>query len=218
MLSEKRLFHLRKSVSTLCIALSIALFSPPLNSPADERSYAREIEQYVDEDKVYLLENIRQNITRPSEKTVVDALLCESGPEAIELFQKQLKEYPDPLLDTLSSARIAAYSMALYGNTMPPKLSRPLQQAKHKPAEVPDTTKQQLARIAIHPKRETVASLVPLPEKPKSDSLPPAPPLQKKPKLETVVSLKPLPEKAKKNTASRPAPSSEKSKKENLLR
>jgi len=169
MLSEKRLFHLRKSLATLCIALSIALFSPPIHSQAVERSYAREIEQYVDEDKVYLLENIRQNITRPSEKTVVDALLCESGPEAIELFQKQLKEYPDPLLDPLSAARIAAYSMALYGNTMPPKLSQPLQQAKHKPAEVQDTTKQQIARIAIKPKRETIASLDILLEKQKEN-------------------------------------------------
>ena len=172
MLSEKRLFHLRKSAATLCIVLSIALFSPPIFSPAAERSYAREIGQYVDEDKVYLLENIRQNITRPAEKTVVDALLCESGPEAIELFRKQLKYYPDPLLDKLSTARIAAYSMALYGTVMPPKLSQPLLQAKPKIAEVQDSTKQQLVRIEKKPKSETVASLTPLQEKPKRNAAP----------------------------------------------
>ena len=205
MLSEKRLFHLRKSATTLCIVLSIALSSPPILSSAAERSYAREIGQYVDEDKVYLLENIRQNITLPSERTVVDALLCESGPEAIELFQKQLKEYPDPLLNTLSAARIAAYSRALYGTITPPKLSRPLPQAKPKLAEVQDTTKQQLTRIGKKQKNETVASLKPLPEKSKRDSLPPAPALSKKAKSETVASLKPLPEKPKRDSLP-PAP------------
>ena len=84
MLSEKRLFHLHKSVATFCIALFVTFFSPHILYPATEQSYTREIELYVAEDKVYLLENIRQNITRPSEKTVVDALLCESGPEALE--------------------------------------------------------------------------------------------------------------------------------------
>ncbi len=214
MLSEKRVFYLRKSAATLCIALSIALFSPPILSSAAERSYAREIGQYVDEDKVYLLENIRQNITLPSERAVVDALLCESGSEAIELFQKQLKEYPDPLLNTLSAARIAAYSRALYGTITPPKLSRPLPQAKPKIAEVQDTTKQQLAPIAKKPKSETVASRTPLLEKPKRDSLPPIPPLQKKPKSETVASRTPLPDKAQRNTIPLPAQLPAKSKQE----
>lgn len=201
MLSEKRLFHLRKSAAKLCIVLSIALSSPPILSSAAERSYAREIGQYVGEDKVYLLENIRENITRPSEKIVVDALLCESGPEAIELFQRQLKEYPDPLLNKLSSARIAAYSMALYGTITPPKLSQPLPQAKPKLAEVQDTTKQSPAPpLQKKTKSETVASLVPLPKRPKRDSLPPAPPLPEKPKSETIAALTPLPEKPKRNT------------------
>ncbi len=155
MLSEKRFFHLRKSAATLCIALSVALFSPPILYPAAERFYAREIEQYVAEDKVYLLENIQQNITRPSEKTVVDALLCESGPEAIELFQKQLNDYPDPLLDSLSTARIAAYNQALGGTLPLPKLSQPLPSTKSTLAEVQDSTKQQVAHIAEKPEPET---------------------------------------------------------------
>lgn len=46
---------------------------------AAQTSYAPQILQHVSEDKVYLLENIRKNITIPSEKLVVDALFSEDG-------------------------------------------------------------------------------------------------------------------------------------------
>ena len=169
MLSEKRLFRLRKSAASLCLALSVMFFSPPVLHCAEERSYAREIQQYVDEDKVYLLENIRQNITRPSEKTVVEALLCESGPQAIELFKQQLREYPDPVLDRLSTSRIAAYNLALERTAPLPKLSRPLPPAKVSLTNIQDTTKQQIALIPEKPEMETH----PLPhssEKPKQNT------------------------------------------------
>jgi cell division septation protein DedD len=151
MLSEKRLSRLRKSAASLCFALSVALSSPPMLHSAEELSYAHTIQQYVNEDKVYLLENIRQNITLPSEKIVVDALLCESGPQAIELFKKQLRDYPNPLLDQISASRITAYSLALKSTAPLPKLSRPLPPAKPTVTAVEDSTKQQLANTTPLP-------------------------------------------------------------------
>jgi cell division septation protein DedD len=178
MFSEKRLFRLRKNATSLCIVLSVTIFSPPVLHCAEERSYGREIQQYVAEDKVYLLENIRQNITRPSEKTVVDALLCESGPQAIELFKKQLREYPDPELDQLSTARIAAYNLALESTALLPKLSRPLPLAKPNLTDRQDNPKQQLSFIPEKPNRETenppnrnlVSPPAQVPEKSKQDA------------------------------------------------
>jgi len=76
-------------------------------------SYAPQILQYVSEDKVYLLENIRKNITIPSEKLVADALLAEDGPQAAYLYRKQLGDYPDPSLDDLSRSRLSAFQFAL---------------------------------------------------------------------------------------------------------
>jgi SPOR domain len=180
MLSEKRLFHLRKSVATFYIALFVTFFSPHILYPATEHSYAREIELYVAEDKVYLLENIRQNITRPSERTVVDALLCESGPEAIELFRKQLKDYPDPVLNKISTARIAAYSQALNGTAPLPKLSLPLPPAKPNLAEKEENAQQGRLIIAEKPKRDALPPPLPLSEKPKRESVASVIPLQKK--------------------------------------
>ena len=191
MLSEKRLFRLRKSAASLCIALSVTFFSPPVLHCAEERSYAHDIQQYVDEDKVYLLENIRQNITRPSEKTVVEALLCESGPQAIELFKKQLREYPDPVLDQLSTSRIAAYSLALERTAPLPKLSRPLPQAKPSLTNIQDTTKQQIALIPEKPKPEMLNPPLPhSPEKPKQNTVSLPVPLTVRSKQEVTITKK----------------------------
>lgn len=154
MLSEKRLLRIRKSAAQLCIALSVALFFPAILYAAEERSYAREIRKYVDEDTVYLLENTQQNITLPSERTVVEALLCESGPQAIELFQKQLSDYPDPALDQISNSRIAAYNLALNSTAPLPKLSRPLLPAKPQTSGVQENLKQQLVPIPSKPKEK----------------------------------------------------------------
>jgi cell division protein FtsN len=170
MLSEKRLFRLRTSIASLCIALSVALFSSPMLHCAQEHSYAPEIQQYVGEDKVYLLENIRQNITRPSEKIVVDALLCESGPQAIELFKKQLRDYPDPLLDQLSTSRIAAYNRALERTAPLPKLSRPLPPAKPGLADVQETVTPPLPILPEKPRLTRVLLPAPLPETSRQES------------------------------------------------
>jgi len=111
-LSDKTKSILRKSPATLCVALSVALFFPPVVHSTGELSYAEEIRRCVVEDKVYLLQNIRQKVSLPAEKLVIDALLSEDGPQAITLYQKQLTNYPDPVLDQISNSRIAAYSMA----------------------------------------------------------------------------------------------------------
>ncbi len=161
MLSEKTLLCVRKSATPLCIALSVAFLFPSMLHSAEERSYALEIRKYVDEDTVYLLENMQQNITKPSEKTVVEALLCESGPQAIVLFQKQLNDYPDPALDQLSNSRIAAYNLALNSTAPLPKLSRPLFSTKQQDAGVKASTQQQLASLPSKPKEEI--SPLPLP-------------------------------------------------------
>jgi len=125
MFSDKTMFLLHKqSVILYFLAVSAGLFCPPVFA-AEELSYARMIRQYVNEDKVYLLENIRQKVTRPSEITVINALLCEDGPQAVELYRKQLAEYPDPELDQLSTARIAAYQLALNSTAPLPRLSIP---------------------------------------------------------------------------------------------
>ena len=197
MLSEKRLFHLRTNTAALCIALFVSLFFLPILSKAEERSYAREIEQYVAEDKVYLLENIRQNITRPSEETVVEALLSESGPEAIELFRKQLRDYPDPLLNKLSTSRIAAYSMALNGTGKLPQRSQPLAPEKEMLATAQDTTGQKLALIAE--KQASSAQVPPpiVPERPRLKTVAPLTFLQKKPTPKTLHLSPSLAEKSK---------------------
>lgn len=76
-------------------------------------SYAPQILLYVNEDKVYLLENIRKNATIPSEKLVLDALLTEDGPQAAYLYRKQLSDYPDPSLDDISRSRLSSFQFAL---------------------------------------------------------------------------------------------------------
>jgi cell division protein FtsN len=97
----------------VCVMTSLGI---PILQPAavaDEISYASEIAQYVREDKVYLLENIRRQIRKPSEKILVEALLTEDGPKAAKLYRKQLAEHPDPWLDTISRSRLAAYEQAI---------------------------------------------------------------------------------------------------------
>jgi cell division protein FtsN len=79
---------------------------------ADEVSYASEIVQYVQEDKVYLLEKIRPQLTKPSELILVEALLSEDGPKAAGLYRKQLAEYPDTRLDPVSRSRLASFEQA----------------------------------------------------------------------------------------------------------
>lgn len=138
MLSDKMMFRLRKNAAPLFAVLTVVLFSPSVLQAAEERSYAQEIRQYIAEDKVYLLENIRQKVTRPSEKTVLDALFSEDGTQAMYLYRKQLRDYPDPALDQLSTSRIAAYNQAL-NNTAPlPKLSAPVPSPKLRFASLED--------------------------------------------------------------------------------
>jgi hypothetical protein len=125
MLSDKTKSILRKSPATLCVALSVALFFPPVLHSTGEPSYAEEIRRCVAEDKVYLLENIRQKVILPAEKLVIDALLSEDGPQAVTLYQKQLTQYPDPVLDQISTSRIAAYSLAKESVMPLPKVTIP---------------------------------------------------------------------------------------------
>ena len=142
MFSVKAIHIIGKKTLPLSVALSIALFHPTVLHAGDEHSYAQEIERDVAEDKVYLLENIRQKVTIPSEKTVLEALLCEDGPQAIILFQKQLREYPDPAIDKLSTSRIAAYNVALDNSASLPKQSIRRSSAKQQLSVVKaDTTK-----------------------------------------------------------------------------
>ncbi|NTW55138.1 MAG: SPOR domain-containing protein [Chlorobaculum sp.] len=115
-------------------------------------SYASEIAQDVREDKVYLLEKIRPQITKPSEKILVEALLTEDGPKAARLYRKQLAEYPDPQLDEISRSRLAAYEQA--AATVP---GLPVMLARASST----------ARIPVDP---TTATMQPIPAASKPDS------------------------------------------------
>jgi len=97
------------------LVLFICLLFPPALSVAVERqnAFSAQILQYVEQDKVYLLENLRSRVTKNSEKTVINALLTEDGPEAARLFRKQLLDYPDASLDSLSKARLTAYQQSI---------------------------------------------------------------------------------------------------------
>jgi hypothetical protein len=125
MLSEIKRTRRNKILTVLIMMLVAALLSPHRLPAEEQHSYAQQIRQYADEDKVYLLENIRQKATIPSEKIVIDALLTEDGPKAVSLYMKQLAEYPDPVLDPLSTSRIAAYKSVLNGPQSTLKLTRP---------------------------------------------------------------------------------------------
>jgi len=97
------------------LVLFICLLLPPAFSVAAEpqNTYSAQILQYVEQDKVYLLENLRSRVTKNSEKTVITALLTEDGPEAARLFSKQLIDFPDASLDSLSKARLTAYQQSI---------------------------------------------------------------------------------------------------------
>ncbi len=102
--------------------LALLTFAVAGAAPAEQAGYGAWILQYVEQDKVYLLENLRTRVTKNSEKTVIDALLAEDGPRAARLFERQLKAYPDPALDSLSKARLSAYNAIL---SAPPDARRP---------------------------------------------------------------------------------------------
>jgi hypothetical protein len=131
-------------------------------------SYASEIVRDVREDKVYLLENIRHKVTKPSEKTLVDALLSEDGPKAASLYRKQLSEYPDPQLDDISRSRLAAYDRTMTATAKPVTISQkpaaptsaissPASAAKR-----PDTVSRQVAApVAARPAAPAPAATAP---------------------------------------------------------
>ncbi|TLU51469.1 MAG: hypothetical protein FDX12_05985 [Chlorobium sp.] len=151
MFYDKTICLIGKKMAGFSVVLSLVLCSSSVLHAADERSYAQDIQRDVAEDKVYLLENIRQKVTIPSEKTIVEALLSEDGPQAILLFQKQLSEFPDPALDKLSASRIAAYNLAL-GRPAPfPKASTPSITTKPQPAVVEDEN----MKLSSKPQPET---------------------------------------------------------------
>ncbi len=125
MLSENKTTRRHNKLVVLIMMLTATLFATHQLQAEEQHSFARQIRQYADEDKVYLLENIRQKVTIPSEKIVVDALLSEDGPKAVALYRKQLAEYPDPVLDPLSTSRIAAYNSVLSSPEPTIKLTRP---------------------------------------------------------------------------------------------
>jgi len=159
MLSDKTKSTLRKSPAALCVALSVALFFPPVLHSTGEPSYAEEIRRCVAEDKVYSLQNIRQKVILPAEKLVIDALLSEDGPQAVTLYQKQLTQYPDPVLDQISTSRIAAYSLAKESIMPLPKVTIPEPSPKpHPPLPVQRPAKPQVAISKEKPKPEVTAS------------------------------------------------------------
>ncbi|ANT64414.1 SPOR domain-containing protein [Prosthecochloris sp. CIB 2401] len=110
------MYVLRRALQALFL-LSLIHLVPLLDSEAvetgEETSYASLILQYVEQDKVYLLEKLRNRVTRPAEKLLVEAVLTEDGPKAARLYQEQLSSHPDPLLDQLSRSRLRSYAKAV---------------------------------------------------------------------------------------------------------
>ncbi len=110
--------HTSSRMMVLRIAVFVLFFGSRMFcdvSPAagEATSYSPQILQYVREDKVYLLEKLRPRVTNYSEKIVIDALLAEDGPKAARLYLKQLQEYPNPALDSLSNARLNDFRQTL---------------------------------------------------------------------------------------------------------
>ncbi len=133
--SVKTMLSFHKLTRKLIFLLPALLCLSNRALDAAPTSYTPQILQYVNEDKVYLLENIRKNISIPSEKLVVDALLSEDGPQAAYLYRKQLAEYPDPSLDELSRNRLSSFQLVLNGPLAFPESVPPM-------APPPDTGKQ----------------------------------------------------------------------------
>ena len=100
-------------LSALLLFIGYQTTSADLIAAQQNTSYTALILQYVEQDKVYLLENLRSRVTNKSEQAIIDALLTEDGPRAARLFHMQLRDYPDPVLDSLSKARLKTYQSAL---------------------------------------------------------------------------------------------------------
>lgn len=117
------------------------MIHPHSAAMAAETSYASTIIQYVKEDKVLLLEKIRGQLTKPSEKLVVQALLTEDGPQAAALYREQLNNYPDPKLDPISRARLKAYEQAVVTAGEQPVIptTKPATSAMAQPAGAAET-------------------------------------------------------------------------------
>ncbi|TCD48655.1 SPOR domain-containing protein [Chlorobium sp. N1] len=150
----------------LCMAASAALtMLSPAARAAGETSYATLIRQYVEQDKTYLLQKIRQKAVVPSEKAVIEALLCEDGPKAVALFRKQLVMYPDPAIDPISHRRIADYNRTLTAEVPVPRLSKPV--ATPVPAAPPQPKAAPAAPVAAAvPPAPAAPTPAPEPQKP----------------------------------------------------
>jgi hypothetical protein len=143
-------------LSLILVTGSLFCSSRNHGAEAATASYASEIVKDVREDKVYLLENIRRKVTKPSEKTLVDALLTEDGPKAANLYRKQLAEYPDPQIDQISRARLAAYDRVVASTSKPVmNAPKPSTQAASGPLQPQATS----ARKADTISRNTTATI-----------------------------------------------------------
>ncbi|NTU91437.1 MAG: SPOR domain-containing protein [Chlorobiaceae bacterium] len=170
------------------IAISGSLFCLPLNGNAAQTkiSYADEILKDVREDKVYLLENIRRKVTKPSEKMVIEALLTEDGPKAANLYRKQLAEHPDPQLDDVSRTRLAAYERAVAAT------ARPVLNASKQGSPAAQITASQPLPGSTAKKPDTVSRKTPALITPKPATVTAASPKSKKP--DSVMQQSPTPE------------------------
>jgi len=145
--TSHQLLKFRQFLYPLLTITMLAL--PSIAHSAGAVSYSGLIGQAVSEDKIYLLENIRQKATLNSEKTVIEALMTEDGPKAAELFKKQLTLYPDPAMDIISKTRLADYKIALAEEPPLPKLSKALPARIASPAPAVQATPLQSALDAL---------------------------------------------------------------------
>lgn len=163
------------------LLLAGALVAPLSEALAE--SYAAVIRQHVVEDKVYLLQSLRQKVTLPAERLVLEGLLSEDAPKAMELFRRQLLQYPDAELNAISTQRIESYNVALSSMAPLPTHSKPL------PTRMPPM-------VASAPKPAPVAAKPAAPARPVEASTPkpaaPAAPADVSP-LPALASIKPEP-------------------------
>jgi len=167
---------LRLPFIVLFSTASLLFTSRHLPAAPEESSFATEILQDVRQDKVYLLEKIRRKLIKPSEKTLVEALLTEDGPKAAALYRLQLAEYPDQLLDPVSRARLAAYEETVGMTASHPApqparpavitpvrqapvriVNKPLAYTRHVPVTQPDTV--QAPPLTAKPQPAPVAKI-----------------------------------------------------------
>jgi len=164
--SVKTMLSFHKLTRKFIIVLPAVLCLSNRALDAAPTSYNPQILQYVNEDKVYLLENIRKNISIPSEKLVVDALLSEDGPQAAYLYRKQLAEYPDPSLDELSRNRLSSFQFVLNG---------PLAFPESVPPMAPPPTGKPAAAAPVKEKPATPKPVATLPAPAPPPAVPAAP-------------------------------------------